>query len=57
LSLLNLVISKEKNEKCRFGQSGSINRDGSRNIFVIPTNEEYVIAMQTDTIVKGLFSG
>jgi len=52
LSLLNLVISKEKNEKCRFGQSGSINSDGSRNIFVIPTNEEWVIAEQTAQLLS-----
>jgi len=47
LSLLNFTISKEKNETCRFGQAGNINSDNSRHIFVIPTNEEWVIAEQT----------
>ncbi len=52
LSLLNFAISKENNEKCRFGQSGNINSDGSRNIFVIPTNEEWVIAEQTAQLLS-----
>jgi len=57
LSLLNFYVSNDKNEACRFGNSGFINTAHSRNILVIPTNEEYVIAMQTDTLVKGLNNG
>lgn len=52
LSLLNFAISIEKNETCRFGQSGNINNDNSRNILVIPTNEEWVIAEQTARILS-----
>jgi len=55
--LLNFFVSKTQNEACRFGTSGFINTENSRNILVIPTNEEYVIAMQTDTLVKGLNNG
>jgi acetate kinase len=52
LSLLNFAISKEKNEKCRFGQSGNINSENSRSIIVIPTNEEWVIAEQTAQLLS-----
>jgi acetate kinase len=51
LSLLNFHISNEKNLLCRFGQSGHINTDNSRDILVIPTNEEWVIAEQTSQLL------
>jgi len=57
LSLLNFFVSNDKNEACRFGKSGSINTDNSRNILVIPTNEEWVIAEQTAQLLSQDESG
>ena len=44
LALLNLAVDQSKNLAARFGESGAIQREGSRPILVIPTNEEWVIA-------------
>ncbi|MGV3346028.1 acetate kinase [Enterobacteriaceae bacterium LUAb1] len=44
LSLLNIEIDSERNLAARFGHSGFINKEGSRPVLVIPTNEELVIA-------------
>ncbi|MFB0981779.1 MAG: acetate kinase [Alteromonadaceae bacterium] len=52
LSLLNFYISNDKNKSCRFGQAGHINADNSRDILVIPTNEEWVIAEQTSQLLS-----
>ena len=41
-----------KNKHCRFGQAGAINSENSRNILVIPTNEEWVIAEQTAQLLS-----
>jgi acetate kinase len=51
LSLLNFWVSNEKNIACRFGQAGPINTENSRQILVIPTNEEWVIAEQTSQLL------
>lgn len=47
LKLLNIKIDVEANESAKFGQSGNIAADGSRACWVIPTNEEWVIAQQS----------
>ena len=47
LSLLNFSIDEEKNHLIRFGKSGNISKENSRPCWVIPTNEEWVIAEQT----------
>jgi len=47
LSLLNIKIDTEKNASTRFGQSGNIGQENSRPCWVIPTNEEWVIAQQS----------
>jgi len=57
LSLLNFYVSNDKNEACRFGNSGFINTAHSRNILVIPTNEEWVIAEQTAQLLSQNKSG
>ncbi len=44
LRLLGFEIDPERNRQARFGQSGIITRDGSRQAWVIPTNEELIIA-------------
>lgn len=57
LSLLNFNLSSDKNQACRLGQSGFINTENSRNILVIPTNEEWVIAEQTAQLLSQNISG
>lgn len=47
LSLLNFKVDVKNNKACRFGASGSITSEDSRPAWVIPTNEEWVIAEQT----------
>ncbi|GAA0494231.1 MULTISPECIES: acetate kinase [Tatumella] len=44
LALLNLDVDHDSNLAARFGQSGFINKPGTRPVLVIPTNEELVIA-------------
>lgn len=51
LGLLNLVVDENLNQKCRFGTAGRISTEQSRNCFVIPTNEEWVIAEQTQAVI------
>lgn len=51
LSLLNITVNDQQNETCRFGQEGNIADTNSRPCFVIPTNEEWVIAEQTQQIL------
>lgn len=47
LSLLNFSIDETLNEATRFGKAGNISPSTSRPCLVIPTNEEWVIAIQT----------
>lgn len=47
LTLLGFNVDNAKNEATRFGAAGNISQDGSRPAWVIPTNEEWVIAEQT----------
>lgn len=44
LGLLGFALDHERNLAARFGKSGLINKEGSRVVMVIPTNEERVIA-------------
>ncbi|WP_286267189.1 acetate kinase [Thalassotalea atypica] len=52
LSLLNIHLDEEKNEATRFGASGNIASPTSRPCLVIPTNEEWVIAEQTQQVLN-----
>lgn len=52
LGLLNLHIDEQHNLVVRFGQSGNIARSGSVPIWVIPTNEEQVIAQDALTLTN-----
>lgn len=47
LALLGFKEDAEKNAATRFGASGNISQDSARSCWVIPTNEEWVIAEQT----------
>ncbi|PKH24421.1 acetate kinase [Enterobacterales bacterium CwR94] len=44
LGLLNIEMDAERNLAARFGKAGAINKEGTRPVLVIPTNEELVIA-------------
>ncbi|WP_077337914.1 acetate kinase [Pseudocolwellia agarivorans] len=52
LQILNFHIDDERNEQARFGQSGNIAANNSRSCWVIPTNEEFVIAEQTQQLLS-----
>jgi acetate kinase len=52
LTLLNFTVDDVKNKQARFGQSGNITTDNSRACWVIPTNEEFVIAQQTHMLLS-----
>jgi acetate kinase len=54
LSLLNFKIDPQKNEATRLGHSGLISTTESRACWVIPTNEEWVIAEQSQTLINQL---
>ena len=48
---LGYRLDPEKNLLARFGEEGSIHREGSPAVLVIPTNEEWVIARDAMTLV------
>jgi acetate kinase len=52
LQILNFHLDDEKNKQARFGQSGNIAANNSRSCWVIPTNEEFVIAEQTHQLLS-----
>ncbi|QDP01444.1 acetate kinase [Thalassotalea sp. PS06] len=52
LKLLNLAIDNEANLATRFGKSGNIAKAGHTGCWVIPTNEEWVIAEQTYQLIN-----
>ena len=52
LSLLGFQVNEQLNEDVRFGKQGSINDQSSRPCWVIPTNEEWVIAQQTQHLLE-----
>lgn len=47
LNMLGCEIDTERNLAARFGKGGAINKEGTRSVLVIPTNEELVIAQDT----------
>ncbi len=47
LTLLNFQIDDQKNQQMRLGKHGNICQQNARPCWVIPTNEEWVIAEQT----------
>jgi acetate kinase len=51
LSLLNFTIDPVKNQATRQGVCDNIASSNSRACWVIPTNEEYVIARQTEQLI------
>lgn len=54
LGLLNFHVCPEKNQNMRFGASGNIATDTARSCWVIPTNEELVIAEQSAQLLNSL---
>ena len=52
LTLLNFQLNSDANEATRFGASGNIAADNSRACWVIPTNEELVIAKQSAQLLN-----
>lgn len=52
LSLLGFNIDQTLNLACRFGNQGHIHRKDSRACWVIPTNEEWVIAQQAQQLIS-----
>ncbi len=52
LGLLNFFIDDEKNQQIKGGKSGMINNTDSRKCWVMPTNEEWVIAEQTHQLLS-----
>ncbi|WP_206485507.1 acetate kinase [Thalassotalea sp. G2M2-11] len=53
LSLLNCAVDNKANITCRFGQSGNIAPTDALPCWVIPTNEEWVIAEQSYQLLNG----
>ena len=55
LTYLGIKIDNDANDKCIRGKGGKISADDSAvPVYVIPTNEELVIARDTKTIVQAL---
>lgn len=55
LTFMGIELDYEKNEQTLYGKEGEITKPGSKvKVFVIPTNEELVIARDTLQIVKNL---
>ncbi|GAA5140365.1 acetate/propionate family kinase [Thalassotalea piscium] len=54
LSLLGFTVDEQLNLEKRFGQQGNINSTNSRACWVIPTNEEWVIAEQTQRLLTSI---
>lgn len=52
LGLLGVYVDEQKNSEVRFGKCGLISTERSINCWVIPTNEEQVIAEQTYHLIK-----
>jgi len=55
LDYLGIVLDDEKNEHYKRGEVNEIEAEGSKvKIFIIPTNEELVIAEETEEIIKNM---
>ena len=53
LSYLGIEIDKEKNKNFKRGEKVNISADGSKvQVWIIPTDEEYMIALDTERIVN-----
>lgn len=52
LKLLNIELDEQRNSDVRFGACGVISKDSSQKCWVIPTNEEQVIAEQTFDLIQ-----
>ena len=52
LSLLGFSLDQQRNETLPRGTQGAINAENSRACWVIPTNEEWVIAEQTQQLLN-----
>ncbi|MFM2485307.1 acetate kinase [Celerinatantimonas yamalensis] len=52
LGLLGVIVDEQANLDARFGASGTISTADSRPMFVIPTNEELVIARDATALVE-----
>ncbi|VFP87393.1 acetate kinase [Candidatus Erwinia haradaeae] len=52
LALLNIRIDEDKNRSIYSGKSGYINKKGHLPIIVLPTNEELVIAQETNRLTS-----
>ncbi|CAO96240.1 acetate kinase [Erwinia tasmaniensis] len=50
LALLGIEVDAERNLAARFGKSGFINKEGTRPVLVLPTNEELVIAQDASRL-------
>ncbi|AUX73220.1 acetate kinase [Erwinia pyrifoliae] len=50
LALLGIEVDQQRNLAARFGKSGFINKEGSRPVLVLPTNEELVIAQDASRL-------
>ena len=55
MDYMGIAIDGEKNYSAKRGENTEITRDGSPvRVFIIPTNEELVIAEETEKLVKAL---
>ena len=53
LSYLGIEIDREKNEHFKRGEKQNISAEGSKvQVWIIPTDEEYMIALDTEKIVN-----
>ena len=54
LQFFNLVVDEDANLEYRFGKQGVITQENSTPVYVIPTNEELVIAQDALTLAGDL---
>ena len=53
MDYLGLELDREKNRNCKSGANVDVSKEGSKvRILVIPTNEEYMIALDTQKLTK-----
>ena len=53
MDYLGIAIDGEKNYSAKRGETTELTKEGSRvRVFIIPTNEELVIAEETEKIVS-----
>lgn len=53
LTALDFALDKEANEKCFRGVAGVISTANSKMAIVVPTNEELLIAKDTNSLIRG----